>query len=90
MDKNTVTGLLLIFAILIGYSLWTRPSREEIARRQRQQDSIAIVNQAEQARLAEEMRKMEEQARFAVLDTAVVDSLRQRDLQNNSELLRRR
>ena len=82
MDKNTITGLVLIFAILIGYSIWTRPSKEEIARMQRQRDSIAMVNMAEQARLAEEVRRMEEQARIAVLDTTVADSLRRRDLQD--------
>ncbi len=54
MDRNTVIGLLLIAAILIGYSLITRPSRkqfEEEARRKR--DSIeqlqrAVEEQAEQ------------------------------------------
>ena len=78
MDKNTVTGLLLIFAILIGYSLLSRPSKEEIARQQRQRDSIVQVNRAEQARLTEEMRKAEEP--FSSIDAD--DSLRQRELQN--------
>jgi len=82
MDKNTVTGLLLIFAILIGYSILSRPSKEEIARQQRQRDSIALVNRAEQARLAEEMRNKEEQAQLAFSDANVADSLRQRELQN--------
>ena len=82
MDKNTITGLLLIFAILIGYSILNRPSKEEIARAQRQRDSIAQVNRAEQARLAEEMRKADEQAQLTVLDTSDADSLRQRDLQD--------
>jgi len=82
MDRNTISGLLLIFAILIGYSLWTRPSKEEVARMQRQRDSIMLVNQAEQARLAEEIRKMEELTRLAIKDTTVADSLRQRDLQD--------
>ena len=82
MDKNTVTGLVLIFAILIGYSILTRPSKEEIARMERRRDSIAQVNRNEQARLAEEMRLEEEQAQLTVLDTNATDSLRQRDLQD--------
>jgi len=82
MDKNTITGLLLIFAILIGYSILSRPSKEEIARQQRQRDSIAQVNRAEQVRLAEEMRKTEEQAQLALSDVNIADSLRQRELQN--------
>jgi len=82
MDKNTVTGLLLIFAILIGYSILSRPSKEEIARVQRQRDSIAQVNRAEQARLSEEMRKADEQAQLTVLDASDTDSLRHRELQD--------
>jgi len=82
MDKNTVTGLLLIFAILIGYSILSRPSKEEIARQQLQRDSIAQVNRAEQVRLAEEMRNKEEQSQLALSDANFADSLRQRELQN--------
>ena len=78
MDKNTVTGLLLIMAILIGYSIWSSPSKEEIARMQRQRDSVLQVHQEEQARVAEEMRVMEEMLSEIVVD----DSIRQRDLQD--------
>jgi YidC/Oxa1 family membrane protein insertase len=49
---------------------------------QRQRDSIAMVNRAEQARLAEEFRKTEEQALLAAADTTVADSLRKHDLQD--------
>ncbi len=83
MDRNTIIGLLLIVGILAGSYFWSRPSKEEIARMQRQQDSIAMVNRAEQARLIEEVRKAEEQARLMKSDSTVVgDSLRQRDLQD--------
>ena len=57
MDRNTITGLVIIFAILVGYSIWMTPSQEEreAARRkqdslflvQRVQDSIALTRQAE-------------------------------------------
>jgi YidC/Oxa1 family membrane protein insertase len=40
MDKNTIIGLLIIAGILIGYSLFTRPSKEELAERQGIQDSL--------------------------------------------------
>ena len=42
MDKNTITGFVLIAALLIGFSWFTKPSDEEIAQ-QRIQDSIATV-----------------------------------------------
>ncbi|NCG29664.1 MAG: membrane protein insertase YidC [Bacteroidetes bacterium] len=48
MDRNTLTGLLLIGAILIGYSLWMQPSQEEIEAHERANDSIENV-QAERA-----------------------------------------
>jgi len=44
---NTILGILLIFGILIGYSLLTAPSKEEIQKRKKQQDSI-FANQKEQ------------------------------------------
>lgn len=50
MDRNTVTGLLLIFVITIAWAWFTMPSEEELAQRQAEQamqDSIAAV-QAEQ------------------------------------------
>lgn len=49
MDKNTIIGFLLIAGIMIGFTLLTRPSEEEIARQKRYNDSIALVYQQEQA-----------------------------------------
>ena len=31
MDKNTITGLVLMFAVLMGFSYWNAPSEEELA-----------------------------------------------------------
>lgn len=44
MDKNTITGLIVIFLILIGFSYFTRPDAEQVREMQRQ-DSIAKVEQ---------------------------------------------
>lgn len=43
MDKNTITGLLLIMGLLIGYSWWTAPSEEEKKAQRHIRDSIALV-----------------------------------------------
>lgn len=51
MDKSSITGIALIIAILIGYSLLTKPSREEMAEQQRVADSIALVRYQEAALL---------------------------------------
>jgi len=49
MDKNTITGLLLIIVILVGFSLLNKPSEKELAARKEQQriESIAIAEQAQ-------------------------------------------
>ncbi|HET6558716.1 MAG TPA: membrane protein insertase YidC, partial [Prolixibacteraceae bacterium] len=43
MDRNTVVGMVLIFAILIGFSYFNRPSEEQIAAAKRTQDSLEMV-----------------------------------------------
>ena len=58
MDKNTIIGFALILAILVGFSWWTKPSEEEIARQQAYNDSIAAV----QAKKAMEQEILFQQA----------------------------
>lgn len=43
MDKNTGIGIVLIIAILIGFSILNKPSQEEIEAAKLRQDSIAQV-----------------------------------------------
>ena len=45
MDRNSIIGLLIIGAILVGYSIFTSPTKEEIEKATRQRDSIAQVEQ---------------------------------------------
>ena len=47
MDKNTWIGFLLIAAIIVGFTMLNRPSKEELAERQRVHDSIALARMAE-------------------------------------------
>ena len=57
MDKNTIIGLVLIFAVIFGFNYFNRPSDEELAVMQHQRDSIAQVqalheqDKAERAKL---------------------------------------
>lgn len=46
MDKNSLIGIILILGILIGWSVWMTPSKEEIAQQRHIQDSINRVNRA--------------------------------------------
>ena len=44
MDKKSIIGLVLIFAIFVGYMFWVAPSKEEMAERQRMYDSTMQAN----------------------------------------------
>ncbi|MCE1199667.1 MAG: membrane protein insertase YidC [Marinilabiliales bacterium] len=46
MDKNTITGLVLIFLILITASYLNRPSEKELEKAKLRSDSIAMVEAA--------------------------------------------
>jgi len=48
MNRNSIIGFLLIAAIMVGYTVWMTPSAEEMAQKQRVQDSVATVNRARQ------------------------------------------
>jgi YidC/Oxa1 family membrane protein insertase len=43
MDKNTITGLVLIAIVVIGFSFFSRPSKEQQMAQQRFNDSIARI-----------------------------------------------
>ncbi len=44
MDKNSLIGIVLILGILIGWSVWMTPSKEELAQQRHIQDSIYRAN----------------------------------------------
>ncbi|RLD89944.1 MAG: membrane protein insertase YidC [Bacteroidetes bacterium] len=43
MNKNSIIGFVLIAAIMIGYSVWLSPSKEEIQQKQHFKDSLEYV-----------------------------------------------
>lgn len=43
MDKNTLVGFVLIGAVLIGFSIYNRPSKEELEQARHYQDSIQAI-----------------------------------------------
>jgi YidC/Oxa1 family membrane protein insertase len=47
MNKNSVIGFLLIGAIFVTWMFWMTPSKEEIAKQKHVQDSLAMVQQAQ-------------------------------------------
>ncbi len=67
MNKKSIIGLVLIFAIFIGYMKWMSPSQEELAAMRAKQDSImqayadsiAVVDSLNQVRAELEKRAAE-------------------------------
>ena len=62
MDKNTLVGFVLIGLVLIGFSIYNRPSQEEMERAQRYQDSIQAVALEEAAKREAEAADQSTQA----------------------------
>ena len=56
MDKNTIIGLLLITAIIIGFSIFNRPTKEQLETERRMRDSIAQVEK-QRAEMAEQQER---------------------------------
>ncbi len=51
MDKNTLVGAILIGAVVIGFSIYSRPNQEEMERAQHYQDSIETVVQQQEEQM---------------------------------------
>ena len=64
MDRNSIIGLTLIGLIIIGYSIYTQPSQEEIRASQQRRDSIAKIEEQKRTAKAVEMLP-------AIVDTVV-------------------
>lgn len=62
MDKNSIIGLLIIAAMIIGYSIYTQPSTEELAQQKELQiqDSIKTANEAIDLQKEETVLEVEE------------------------------
>lgn len=54
MDKNTIIGLLLITAIIIGFSIYNRPSQEQLVKQQRIRDSLELMEKQRAAALPQD------------------------------------
>ncbi len=68
MDRNTIIGIVLIFAILIGFSYLNKPSEEQIEAAKRRQDSIAQVEALRKQEAETQIKEMEQEAEEASLD----------------------
>lgn len=70
MDKNSIIGLLLIGAILIGFSIYNAPTENEIAAQKRQQDSIEAVQKL--ASKQKQQAVLQDAVIAAIADTTII------------------
>jgi YidC/Oxa1 family membrane protein insertase len=68
MDRNSIIGIIIIAVILIVWGIVFGPNKKEMAERRRQQDSLALVLQQQQA------QKQIQQSVADTLDTVSPDT----------------
>ncbi len=72
MDKNSIIGLLIIGALLVGYTVFTSPSKEERAELERKRDSIIQAEKTKDSLALIELEKAKElQNEIALPDSLV-------------------
>jgi YidC/Oxa1 family membrane protein insertase len=77
MDRNSIIGFVLIALVLVGYSYYTAPTKEELARKQFERDSLALVSQKRT------LDSIKSNATVSTLDTvAPTDSAKQQQFVN--------
>ncbi|RIH63187.1 membrane protein insertase YidC [Mariniphaga sediminis] len=75
MDRNSILGIVLIFAILVVFSIVNQPSEEEIESTKRRRDSIAQVEamNALQLEEARQQSALETQSEAVSADSTVAE-----------------
>jgi YidC/Oxa1 family membrane protein insertase len=79
MDKNSIIGIVLIFLVLVVFSVVNQPSKEQIEIAKRRQDSIQQV-EAERARLFQ--LQQQQMAVTEVIPDSLVQVAKQQELVN--------
>ena len=84
MDKNTITGLVLMGLLLIGFSWWSQPSSEQKAEMMRQDSIDAVMKQKAEAnkKNAEAKHLAEQKAKQEADTTALFHEALQGDAQD--------
>ena len=72
MDKNSIIGIILIFGILIVFSIMNQPSEEDIEAAKRRRDSIA---QVEAEKKALEQQQAEQKSEETLSETVLPDTI---------------
>ena len=65
MDKKSIIGIVLIFAILVVFSIINQPSKEEIEANKHKRDSSALVEKQKEILLQQQLEQQ------AIVDNSV-------------------
>ena len=84
MDKNSITGLIIIALMIIGYSIYTRPSQEELEKQKIEQQRIADSLARAQEKPQEEVAK-ENPAKEEIPVITGMDTLREEGISSEDE-----
>ena len=82
MDRNSVIGILLIASIMFGWLYMIQPSKEELEKQKRQQDSIAFVAKEQEKKFQQSEKK------DSVQLTIYTDSLSQTDSAKKAQVVK--
>ncbi len=77
MDKKSIIGIVLIFAILVVFSIINQPSKEEIEAAKIKRDSIAQVEAQKQILLQQQAEQIVESTAIAATDSLSAEKLLQ-------------
>ncbi|NMA72847.1 MAG: membrane protein insertase YidC [Bacteroidales bacterium] len=72
MDKNTITGLVLIGLLLIGFSWFSQPSKEQREAMQHYNDSIAAIHQEESALKLKQQEALSQEVKSVKVDSTSI------------------
>ncbi len=86
MDKNTISGIVLIFFIFIFFSWWNAPSEEERAAMEHKRDSIAQVIQTQ--RITDSIKNALQANQVPDQDIAVAETINESAQLENKQALK--
>ncbi len=74
IDKNTVIGIAVIFVLIIGYSIFNKPSEAEIEVAKKRQDSLALIEKEQILAEAERILKEDSIKNLSAVTLAIDSS----------------
>ncbi len=81
MDKKSIIGIVLIFLILVVFSIINQPSKEEIEAARHRRDSIALADKEKELLLKQQQEKTTESNAITVTDSISPEN----QIQKNAE-----